>query len=89
VVVRPVSQAAEKNLLYRAWVEDRRAYAGKISGGRLGCVHMQSMGDDSLSRLYIDLDAENHGKEGVVINIRNNSGGFVNAYALDVFTRRP
>jgi Tol biopolymer transport system component len=89
VVVRPVSQAAEKNLLYRAWVEDRRAYAGKISGGRLGYVHMQSMGDDSLSRLYIDLDAENHGKEGVVIDIRNNSGGFVNAYALDVFTRRP
>jgi C-terminal processing protease CtpA/Prc len=47
------------------------------------------MGQASLRQLYVDLDAENQGREGVVIDIRNNSGGFVNAYALDVFTRRP
>ena len=36
----------------------------------------------------VDLDAANHEKDGVVIDIRSNNGGFVNAYALDVFSRR-
>jgi len=89
VVVRPIEGAAAKSLLYRGWVEDRRAFVERISGGRLGYVHMADMSADSLERLYMDLDAGNHSKDGVVVDIRNNSGGFVNAYALDVFARRP
>ncbi|MBI3210272.1 MAG: PD40 domain-containing protein [Candidatus Solibacter usitatus] len=89
VAVQPIGNAAEKNLLYRAWVESRRAYVEKISSGKLGYVHMLDMGADSLSRLYVDLDAGNHSKEGVVIDVRANNGGFVNAYALDVFARKP
>jgi C-terminal processing protease CtpA/Prc len=49
---------------------------------------MRDMGWESYRRLVEDQDAENFGKEGVVIDIRNNHGGFVNAYALDVFSRR-
>ena len=89
VVVRPVNTNTERNLAYRKWVEERRAYVARVSGGRLGYVHMRDMGTESLNRLYIDLDPENHAKEGVVVDIRNNNGGFVNAYALDVFARRP
>jgi tricorn protease len=88
VVVRPISLGEEKQLRYRQWVEERRAHVARSSGGRLGYVHMLSMGADALAQLYIDLDAENFGKDGVVIDIRNNNGGFVNAYALDVFARQ-
>ena len=46
------------------------------------------MSAESLAQLNIDLDADNHAREGVVVDVRNNNGGFVNAYALDVFTRK-
>jgi Tol biopolymer transport system component/C-terminal processing protease CtpA/Prc len=89
VAVRPVNGQTEKALIYREWVEDRRAYVAKASGGRLGYVHMIDMGAGSLAQLFVDLDAENHSRDGVVVDVRHNNGGFVNAYALDVFARRP
>ncbi|MFL6275486.1 MAG: LpqB family beta-propeller domain-containing protein [Blastocatellia bacterium] len=89
VAVRPVSVGTDKGLLYRNWVEEQRAYVARVSNGRLGYVHMPDMGEASLAQLYVDLDVENHSRAGVVIDIRNNNGGFVNAYALDVFARRP
>ncbi len=88
VAVLPIDRASEKNLLYRAWVASRRAYVERISGGRLGYVHLYDMGPDSLARFYQDLDAQNRQRAGVVIDIRNNNGGFVDPYALDVIDRR-
>jgi Tol biopolymer transport system component len=88
VAVQPVNRSTEKALRYRAWVEANRAYVDRASGGRLGYVHMFDMSDASLNQLYVDLDAENHGREGVVVDVRNNNGGFVNVYAMDVLQRR-
>ena len=88
VGVKPANQATEKALRYRHWVEDRRAYVAKASGGRLGYVHMLDMSDAALNQLFLDLDADNHSRDGVVVDVRNNNGGFVNVYAIDVFSRR-
>ena len=88
VDVRPVNTATEKGLRYRKWVEERRDYVERASGGRLGYVHMYDMGSASLAQLYVDLDAENQSKEGVVVDVRHNDGGFVNVYAIDVLARR-
>ncbi len=88
VVVRPLSRETEKGLDYRQWVEERRAYVAQASGGRLGYVHMFDMSAASLAQLYVDLDAENMTRDGVVVDVRNNNGGFVNVYAIDVLARR-
>jgi C-terminal processing protease CtpA/Prc len=88
VVLQPVNTATEKNLLYREWVESNRRYVEKISNGRLGYAHMNDMSEGALRRLYMDLDADNRMKDGIVIDVRNNNGGFVNVYAIDVLARR-
>ncbi len=87
-IVQPVNLQTESGLLYRSWVESRRAYVEKISGGKLGYVHIAAMGDADLAQLYQDLDAQNQSKQGVVVDIRNNNGGYVNGRVIDVFARR-
>jgi C-terminal processing protease CtpA/Prc len=87
-VVRPIALSVEKGLLYRAWVEANRAYVERASRGKLGYVHILDMSSQSLNQLFIDLDTQNQTKQGVVIDIRDNNGGFVNQYAIDVFTRK-
>lgn len=89
VEVKPIDSHTLGVLAYDAWVARNRAYVAKISGGRLGYVHLPDMSEASLHRLYRDLDAQNMTREGVVIDVRNNFGGFVNAYALDVLSRKP
>ncbi|HKX26737.1 MAG TPA: LpqB family beta-propeller domain-containing protein [Blastocatellia bacterium] len=88
VAVQPASLGTEKGLLYRQWVNQQRAYVERLSQGRLGYVHMPDMSQGSLTQLYADLDTDNQSREGVIVDIRNNNGGFVNAYAIDVFARR-
>ncbi len=88
ITVKPVNQTTEKGLRYRQWVEERRQYVAKASGGRLGYAHMLDMSADALTQLTVDLDADTHARDGVVIDVRNNNGGFVNVYAIDVLTRR-
>ena len=88
VPVQAITRNADLALQYRAWVEQKRAYVEKVSNGKLGYVHMLDMSQASLDRFYLDLDAENSTREGVVVDIRHNSGGFVNVYAIDVLARR-
>lgn len=89
VEVKPVDSHTLGVLVYDAWVARNRAYVAKISGGRLGYVALPDMSEETLHRFYRDLDAQNMTREGVVIDVRNNFGGFVNAYALDVLSRKP
>ncbi|THD52985.1 MAG: hypothetical protein E8A12_19185, partial [Phenylobacterium sp.] len=42
-VVRPVASSVASGLLYRQWIGQQRAYVDKISGGRLGYVHIADM----------------------------------------------
>jgi len=88
VELQPISTGAERQLVYRAWVESRRAYVDELSDGRLGYVHIASMSQAALDQLIFDLDQGNHAREGVVVDVRNNNGGFVNVYAIDILSRQ-
>jgi Tol biopolymer transport system component/C-terminal processing protease CtpA/Prc len=88
VVVLPVDVDTDHTLRYRQWVAGRRAYVERLSGGKIGYVHLADMELGTLQKFFTDLDVQNREKRGVVIDIRNNEGGFVDPYAIDVLARR-
>lgn len=88
VALLPVDLGTERGLAYRAWVDGKRAYVERRSGGKIGYVHIADMSETALSKLYADLDSENQTKSAVIVDVRANRGGFVNGYAIDVFSRR-
>ena len=74
-VVIPISGGALNTLLYTRWVKQRAADVDRWSGGRLGYVHIESMGDDSFRSVYSDILGKYNNREGIVIDTRFNGGG--------------
>lgn len=74
-VIVPISQGTFNNLLYKRWVKQRAADVNKWSNGRLGYVHIQSMGDPSFRSVYSDILGKYNNREGIVIDTRFNGGG--------------
>ncbi|MGW1538759.1 S41 family peptidase [Streptomyces sp. NPDC002309] len=85
VVVVPV--ADEEPLRYHAWVEDRRAYVHERSGGRLGYLHVPDMQAPGWAQIHRDLRVE-VGREGLVVDIRENRGGHTSQLVVEKLARR-
>lgn len=74
-VVLPITAGAMNNLLYDRWVKQREKDVERLSGGRLGYVHIRSMNDDSFRKIYAKMLGEYVDKEGIVVDTRWNGGG--------------
>lgn len=74
-VVKPISQGAKSELLYRRWVKGRAEDTKKLSGGRLGYVHIRSMADGSYREVYSEILGRYNECDGIVIDTRYNGGG--------------
>ncbi|MBR4995549.1 MAG: PD40 domain-containing protein [Alistipes sp.] len=74
-VITPISQSTFNSLLYKRWVKQRAADVERLSGGRLGYVHIESMGDASFRTIYADILGKYNHCEGIVIDTRFNGGG--------------
>ena len=74
-VVIPIMDSELSALLYERWVKQRAADVEKWSNGKLGYVHIKSMGDDSFRSIYSDILGKYNNCEGIVIDTRFNGGG--------------
>ncbi|WP_336213647.1 S41 family peptidase [Nonomuraea sp. LPB2021202275-12-8] len=85
VVVTPI--ADETPLRYHDWVEGRRAHVRQASGGRLGYLHVPDMVASGWAQFHRDLRTE-MAFEGLVVDVRENSGGHISELVLEKLSRR-
>ena len=75
IVIVPSASAANLNLAYRDEVLERRAKVEALSGGKIGYLHIRSMGDAEVRDYERDLYAAASGKDALIIDVRDNPGG--------------
>lgn len=86
VVIRPVSSLRSER--YEAWVDERKTLCEQYSGGRLGYIHIQGMNWPSFERFERELTASGQGKEGIIIDVRYNGGGWTTDMLMTVLNVR-
>jgi tricorn protease len=87
-VVVPVSYGQHRQRRYETWVRERRAMVDRRSGGRLGYIHIQGMNIRSFEDFERNLHAAAHGREGLIIDVRSNGGGWTTDYLMAVLDVR-
>ncbi|MBO6513285.1 MAG: PD40 domain-containing protein [Phycisphaerales bacterium] len=85
-MVTPVSYSANSIVRYRQEVLDRQREVDEMSDGKLGYLHIRSMGEPSVRDFERDLFAAAEGKDGLVIDVRDNGGGWTTDILLASLT---
>ena len=86
VVIEPTGNLGDQ--LYKQWVDKRKELTDKYSDGRLGYIHVEGMNWPSFERFERELVATGEGKDGIVIDVRYNGGGWTTDYLLTVLSYR-
>ena len=86
VLVRTL--ASELNLRYIDWVKSRMALVEKLSGGRIGYLHLPNTAIEG-NRMLQKLFYSQSNKEALIIDDRYNGGGFIPDRMIEYFTRTP
>lgn len=85
VLVKPVS--SEMDLHYYDWVQANREYVAKASDGAIGYLHIPDMSADG-AREFIKWFYPQLRKPGLIIDVRDNGGGFMSETMIDRLSRK-
>ncbi|HEX2921069.1 MAG TPA: PDZ domain-containing protein [Bacteroidales bacterium] len=84
-LVKPIS--SELELLYLKWVDERRALVDKLSGGRIGYIHVPNTSTQGNKELFQGMYAY-FNKEALIIDDRYNGGGYIPDRMADLLDRK-
>jgi hypothetical protein len=85
VTVRPV--ASEHGLFYLDWVRSRMQLVDRLSGGKVGYIHLPNTSSEG-NRMLQKLFYAQAGKPALIVDDRYNGGGFIPDRMIEHFTRR-
>ena len=86
VVIRPVPYAQVRSALYQKWQDDSRLLVGKRADN-IGYLHIRGMDWPSFLDFERELYDVGYGKDGLIIDVRDNGGGFTTDHLLTALTQ--
>jgi tricorn protease len=87
VPIRPTTYGDVRSRLYEHWIKHNQRLVDELSGRRLGYLHVRGMHWPGFERFEAELYEVGHGKEGLLIDVRANGGGFTADHLLTCLTQ--
>jgi tricorn protease len=76
------------DIRYNDWVLRNRELVEKKSGGRIAYAHIRQMNPESLTKFQSDVERD-WTKDGIIVDVRYNSGGNIDEQILEILRRQP
>lgn len=89
VKLHPISQFAQRRLLYDEWTDANQERVDKQTNKQIAYIHMKNMGGGELQHFQEQMTTEWHNRDGLILDLRNNTGGNVHDEVLKFLVQRP
>jgi tricorn protease len=76
-ILKPIHWGEELDLAYNRWVKRCEVMVEKLSGGRIGYVHVRGMDSESFREVFDRALGKLHLKEALIVDTRFNGGGWL------------
>jgi len=86
--VHPANYRRVSGLRYDEWQDKNQSYVDKKSKDKIAYVHMKNMTGGELTKFYHDLMSNEAYKEGLILDLRYNTGGNVHDAVLNFLQQK-
>ena len=87
VTIRPISHGQARALAHAAHLDHRNETVKTATEGKLGYLHVARMMWDEFEKFEHHIYERGAGKDGLIIDVRDNGGGFTADHLLTVLTQ--
>lgn len=89
VKIHPVSSRTIRGYLYDEWIRHNQRLVDKKSNKRIAYIHMKNMKTQELNNFLIEMTTEWYNREGLILDLRYNTGGNVHDPVLSFLSQKP
>lgn len=89
VDIHPQTSASFKSNLYDEWIYENRERVNQLSKDKIAYSHMKNMSAGELEHFLLDMVAQENSKQGIILDLRYNTGGNVHDAVLKFLAQRP
>jgi len=87
--LHPASYGEMRSKLYDEWEDRNQQQVDNETGKRVAYVHMKNMGGGELDRFLTQMTSEAYKRDGLILDLRYNTGGNVHDAVLQFLSQRP
>ena len=89
IKISPQSSGSVNNKAYDEWIAGNQKIVDDKSNKRIAYAYMKNMGGGELEKFLIDMTSEAYHRDGLILDLRYNTGGNVHDKVIQFLSQKP